>query len=175
MHHRLPVAAAAALGALLAPAARAGGTIVLDGTRKTHAAFSVSLSTMALGSPTSRSDPLAPSTAECNPAACDTSKVRLTLPPGSVTGRFTVTATIGWTLNARLALYDAKGTERAAADIERNLSGYVIPTAYVLTMQVARLPAGTYTLVVFDNGGAGSLAVSVDYQARPPERPRAHG
>jgi hypothetical protein len=177
MSLRRTVAVAAALVGALAPSATAGGTVSLDGAKKSHHVYHGQLGGSALGGGTVGS--VRPERAACNAGTCDVTTFRLSLPGSSRVGRFNVRLDVTRSLDAVVALYDAEGTEVEAADVTEADQQPIqcceeIGTGYQLHFEVPRLPAGTYELVVFDRAGTGGFDATVDYTARPPERRVSH-
>lgn len=169
------VLAAVAVGAL-APGASARGNQSLDGTRHTRFTARASLTQAAMGDPQKRldGDVLTPDISECASTSCDITRLNLTLPRAVHIGRFELVASMPRSLDARIAVYDARGNEVHATDATDVTSGVSVdvsdPTTYTLAISDARLPAGTYTIVVYDTGGSGQVVMNVSYQARRPDR-----
>ncbi|HEX8004561.1 MAG TPA: hypothetical protein VF519_17870 [Mycobacteriales bacterium] len=169
-----PIAAVAtALACLVGTPATAADAVALDGVRATHATYDGHVNEAAYAT-----EPVAidtyPNRAYCTAESCDVTDVRLTLPKGSTAGRFRVTITTPPQLNAAVDLYNARGERMAHADLLENGGSFCCTDVPYLTVSfsVARLPAGRYTLVVFDRGGSGSFTADVDYKAYPPDRRR---
>jgi hypothetical protein len=172
---RTVLVAAVVLGAF-APDAGAKGSAALDGAKKVHVRYTGSLSTPAMSADTLRSDSLTPSRSDCTKDSCDTTSLRLTLPKGSVEGRFQVSVATGRNLNVMIGLYDARNRLVSSADVSsKDSQPYsccdTIGDGYAVVLRVARLRAGRYTVVVFDRGGLGDFTADVDYHAHPPNRP----
>lgn len=171
----LAAVAVALLCASAAPSS-AGGTVTLDGVRRTHTSYkgevtdSIAMSTQA---PPVLYDPVIDD-CKASPGACDITSVRLTLPAGTSAGRFKVTVTMPRELNGHVGLFDREGQRVATADVLQN--DPICCTTDVMTWKasftVARLAPGDYTLVVFDRGGMGTFTAELDYKAYPPDRQR---
>jgi hypothetical protein len=174
------LAACAVLGSGIVSGARAAAPVALDGSRRHHATYGASVTTMMVGSTSEVGSAtfLEPSKDDCTKASCDITRLHLTLPRGSTVGRFTVAVNVPRELYASAKLYDVRGRELQSVDA---LSSDSFPlnccattdTGYTLQFTIPRLSAGDYTFVVFDQGGGGSFTVGVDYTARRPER-RTH-
>jgi hypothetical protein len=169
---RRTVAAAALLCGALAPAAHASGTYAMDGKRTTHAHFS---GTLMMPAVSARGDVKSVPGDCISTTRCDRTTLRLTLPKGSTLGRFEVVAHVERNLNLALGLYDAKGNPIDYADLTSDdAQPYdccdTISPGYVVAVRAARLKAGTYTLIAYDRGGAGSFTADATYHARPPIR-----
>lgn len=177
--HRTVTIASLAL-ALVGVPARAAGNRTLDGVRHTQLTYTGSLNRPALPVATDRArldDPLVPQLTDCTVASCDVTRLRLTVPRTAPGGRFAVNLLVERTLSLYVALYDAKGVEKYAVQTAPSNDGsccvtYVQPknTAgtvqwYELSFALGRLPAGTYTLAVYDRGGTGAFSAVVDYRA----------
>jgi len=171
--------AAVAVALLCASAApsTAGGTVTLDGVRRTHTSYKGELTdsiAMSSQAPPVLYDPVIED-CEVSPEACDITSVRLTLPRGTSSGRFKVTVTMPRELNGHVGLFDREGQRVATADVVTNTEP-ICCTAEAGTWRaaftVARLAPGDYTLVVFDRGGMGEFTAELDYKAYPPDRQR---
>ena len=174
-------AVAAALVSAAAPGASAGGSQTLDGVKRTHVQVTGDVFEPVVGDPQGRlgADVLAPESADCTDMSCDTTRLTLRLPRGVSTGRFELVATLPRTLNARVALYDKTGRELLFADPASYAGGAVLccpdPSMYQLAVADSRLEAGSYTVIVYDNGGSGEFTLDVTYQARRPDRQPSKG
>ncbi len=176
MTARRIAAAVAVCAALVAPSAEARGTVSLDGYRRTKTSYSGTLSQPNASMTFHPERGLTPTVQGCNDGSCDQTQLRLTLPKRSIEGKLVVTVEAPHLLATSIGLYNTKGTELAYSEMTSNSQGTVCcsgepPEGYILTLKVARLKAGRYTLVVFDRGGVGAFTAKVEYKAHPPSRP----
>ena len=176
MNLRPLAAVATALACAFATPSAAGNTVALDGVRRTHATYKGQVTETAFAASAERLPlyPMEPAIEDCTtPESCDITPVRLTLPKGTTAGRFKVTVTMPRELNGAVALFDAEGERVAKADLlENNESICCTVDTWKASFVVTRMPAGHYTLVVFDRGGVGTFSVDLDYKALPPDRQR---
>lgn len=171
-------AVATALACALATPSTAGGEVVLDGARRTHATVRGEVTTPAFtiaGVP--EIVEIDPTTTSCTTTSCDFTDLRLTVPRGSSSGRFKVTLTMPRELNGSVALFNAKGERLAKADITQPnepmcCSGDELYPTWRISFVVTRLVPGTYQLVVFNRGGVGEFTADLEYKANPPDRQR---
>lgn len=164
---------AVALSCAFATATTAGGTVVLDGVRRTKAVVKGEVTEPAFVASERLVEPLDPTLKECGSTSCDITVVTATLPRGSTAGRFRVTVTMPRSLNGYIALYNREGERIAQADLLQNQSCCDLDEMFPewkATFVVARLAAGTYRLVVFDRGGSGTFTADLDFRANPPDR-----
>ena len=175
MTTRRLLAATLAGVALLSSAADARGVKALDGVKRTKTTYEGTLTDAAAGTGTVMFR--APSVDDCTDQSCDVTQLRLTLPKGSIEGKFTVTVRVPRELNLTVGLYNAKGGEVELADMTSPGSTATsccdpLETAYHVVLKIFRLPAGKYTLVMYDHGGIGTFRSTVEYTAHPPSRPK---
>jgi hypothetical protein len=181
MNARRALAAAAVALGLVAPSAVAGGSVALDGTKRTRTSYAATLTQPAASvSPdrtSANSDPTMPSLADCTATSCDITELRLTLPKGSTVGWFEANLSVQRSLNVTVVLYDANGRAVEHSDVTRPCCTGPAPqgnaTDYAVPLAVSRLAAGKYRLVVFDRGGVGPFSASLEFHAHPPDR-KAH-
>jgi hypothetical protein len=178
------VAVAAVVLGLAASTSHAGGSLALDGKRKTTVRYDGQLSEPAAnfgadranvnGDPTQATMPVI---SDCTANSCDITELRLSLPKGSSTGWIQAMLTVPRTLNVTVVLYDAKGRTVGHADVT---TGAVVECCagapsqdYHLPLSVSRITAGRYRLVVFDRGGVGTFLATVEFHAHPQDRRRS--
>lgn len=174
MHPRRTAAAVLAGVALLAGAADATGSSSLDGARRTNWTYTGRLDESTLATPGQGRNPadaaLAPHPSDCTTSSCDISRVRLSVPRGRQSGQFSYQVTfVGTTLgepnvasSASAALYDSRGNE-------------VLVTPFCCSMwsmrlDSPRLPAGSYTIVIYNQGAPTSFEATLRWVANPPHR-----
>jgi hypothetical protein len=179
------VAVAAVVLGLTASSAGAGGSLALDGKRKTTVRYDGQLSEPAANFGADRAnnlgpDPTMPVLSDCTAKSCDITELRLSLPKGSSTGWLQALLTIPRTMNVTVVLYDAKGRAVQYADVSNPCCGGSVeccastPSAeYRIPLSVSRIPAGRYRLVVFDRGGVGTFQAEVEFHAHPQDRRRS--
>jgi len=172
---RLAVVAAALACAVAAPST-AGGSMAMDGVRRTHAVYKGVVTSPALTLDANRvaSYPVEPAIEDCGPpGSCDLTTLRLTLPKGTTAGRFRATITMPLELNGAVALFNAEGERVAQGDVLSNGQTLCCDAPrWQVTLAVARLAPGQYTLVVFNHGGQGEFTADVDFKANRPDRQR---
>lgn len=172
MNVRSLAAVATVLACAFVAPSHAGKPVALDGVRRTHVTYEGSVSTPAFSPESAASGSTEANRADCTQTSCDVTAVRLTVPRGSAGGRFKAMVTMPPQLTVAVALYDARGDRAAYADLSSG-SWTTAQMPYLqLQFTVPRLPAGNYTLVVFDRAGQGSFTVDLDYKALPPARKR---
>jgi hypothetical protein len=182
---RRVVAVAAVVLGLAVSSASAGGSLALDGKRKTKVRYDGQLTEPAANFGTDRannlgSDPTMPALSDCSANSCDITELRLSLPKGSSTGWLQALLTLPRSMNVTVVLYDAKGRAVQYADATNPCCGGSVaccasmPSAeYQIPLSVSRIPAGRYRLVVFDRGGAGTFRAEVEFHAHPQDRRRS--
>jgi hypothetical protein len=116
---------------------------------------------------------LRPEPVDCTPSSCDVSTLRLVVPKGRQSGRFTYRADFESTTpvvrsfdpaaTAYVALYDDKGLQVAGATV---FLGQVQFTR-------SRLAPGTYRLYVFNQGGPTAFEATVTWLVNPPHAPES--
>jgi hypothetical protein len=175
MHARRTTALAAAmLCALVAPSHASQG-VRLDGTKRTHTTIKASLTDPMLGNDRTVSVDPSPTLDDCASAAsCDFTQIVVT---GKPDGRFKATLTMTRDLNGAIALYDSRGRRVAEADMTNSCCNdgplaFQSLTEWTVTFSAPRLPAGTYTFVIWDRNGIGDFVADLDYHANPPSRPK---
>lgn len=175
MNLRPLAAVAIALSCAFATPSTAGGTVSLDGVRRTHAVVRGQVSEPAFVASERLVDPLEPTLKECGTSSCDLTFINVSLPKGSTAGRFRATVTMPRALNGYAALYNREGERVGKAHILEpgdsfwNGTQGVYPN-WQVTISVSRMVAGSYTLVVFDRGGVGDFTADLDFRAYPPDR-----
>ena len=171
---RFTAAAAVLLVALTQGESGAAKAVTLDGGKRTRATYTAVV-TEATWTPSPERigvEPLADDRELCTAGSCDITSIRLGVPPRSRHGRFVAKALFPRELIGSIGLYNSKGQavlESGDFDFLMNCCD----TTYTLTLSDARLAPGLYTLVVYDRGGLGSVQVTVDYIANPPDRTKA--
>ena len=174
---RTLAAVATALVCAVATPSTAGGTITLDGVRRTNVQYDGELTELAWSTDGSRVtviDPFEPYLEDCQTSAsCDITALRVTLPKGTTAGKLKVVVTLPRQMNGAVALFDAEGTRVAKGDIVENAEPLCceVPN-WKVSFTVGRLPAGKYSLVVFDRGGNGRFTLDATFRANPPDRLR---
>ncbi|HVE62520.1 MAG TPA: hypothetical protein VNB94_01780 [Mycobacteriales bacterium] len=160
---RRSVVAVLVLAAALSAGADATGRATLDGQRKTSHAYTGTLSgpSVYTGAPeTAGSGSVRPRREWCTAQTCDITDLSLRLPAGRQSGRLVVDLTYSGSARMRLTVYASDGTELAS-------QGSCCLADRVVATQLA---AGDYSVVVFDEAGAGRFNVSVSWKANPPHR-----
>lgn len=173
MNIRPLAALAIALSCAFAAPATAGGTVILDGVRRTNAVVRGEVNEPAFVATERLVEPFDPTLKECGSSSCDITVVTARLPRGSTSGRFRVTVTMPRSLNGYIALYNREGERIAQADILESQTCCNPEDMYPdwrATFVVPRLAAGTYQLVVFDRGGRGQFTADLELRANPPDR-----
>lgn len=184
MNVRRVFAVAAVVLGLAASSAGAGGSLALDGKRKTKVHYDGQLSEPATNFGVDRAsnvggDPTMPALSDCTARSCDITELRLTLPKGTSSGWLQAVLTVPWEMNVTVVLYDAKGNAVQYADTTNPCCGAVAccdgaPSSdYQMPLSVSRMPAGRYRLVVFDRGAPGTFRAQVEFHAHPQDRRRS--
>ncbi len=175
MNLRSLAAVAIALSCAFATPSTAGGTVELDGVRRTHAVVRGQVSEPAFVASERLVNPLEPTLKECGSTSCDLTLVHVSLPKGSTAGRFRATVTMPRALNGYVALYNREGQRVGQAHLLQPGESFCCDVQgmypnWQVTILVPRLVAGTYTFVVFDRGGVGDFTAELDFRAYPPDR-----
>lgn len=167
-----------ALAALLLCAAvtptRASQGVKLDGTKRTHVTVKATLDDPMLANERTIGVDPNPSLDECTPSSCDFTQVVVT---GKPNGRFKATLTMTRDMDGAIALFDSHGTRVGEADITNSccndgpFSFNESMTEWKVTFVAPRLPAGTYTFVIWDRRGVGEYVADLTYKVNPPDRP----
>ncbi|HEV2890780.1 MAG TPA: hypothetical protein VGX28_10445 [Frankiaceae bacterium] len=171
MKLRSLVPASLALACAIAMPSTAAPGVAMDGVRRTHSTYEGQVSDPAFSLESAIVGEA--SRADCSATSCDATPVRLTVPKGSAGGRFKAVVTMPPQLAVSIGVYDAKGSRVAYTDIPSGGWACCQSLPYSqLTVTIARLPAGSYTVVIFDRAGQGTFTVDLDYKANPPARER---
>lgn len=156
-------AAALVLVAALSQSSTAADPATLDGQSRTSHNYEGALAGPSVYSGSTETGPngaTSPQREWCTEQTCDTTELALRLPTGRQSGRLVVDLTYAASAAMHLTIYHADGTEmqgrRVCCQADR-----VVAT---------QLPAGSYSVVVYDDAGSGSFNVSVSWKANPPHR-----
>jgi len=152
-----------AIAAALVQGAVAADPATLDGHRKTSYSYDGVLTGPTVYSgitETGTSGGLKPQREWCTEQTCDTTDLALRLPAGRQSGRLVVELAYAPSASMRLGIYRADGTELPS------------PTYCCMSDRVVatQLPAGSYSVVVYDEVGSGRFNVTVSWKANPPHR-----
>lgn len=173
---RSTLAATVVAVALLGGAAQATGSSTLDGTKRTDWSYQGQLDDSTLSTPGQGRDvtdaALEPHQSDCTPTSCDVSMVRLTVPRGRQSGRFTydvvlsepVVGSPNTLATTVAALYNSKG--------ERVLRSSACCMLGTLRLTHPRLLAGNYKIVIYNQGAPTRFVASLKWVANPPHRSR---
>jgi hypothetical protein len=173
MYARRAAAVALVVVGMLASGAHATGSSTLDGTRRTRFSYQgeLSESTLVTGeASTSPERAVEPTPADCTRGSCDISRVRLTVPRGRQSGQLDyeallsdpVTGAPSTTSVASAALYDSKGKQVLRSSLCCGLDA--------LRLSHPRLPAGSYTVVIYNQGQPTHFEATLTWVANPPHR-----
>ena len=154
------------LTAVLAPGASAveRDSVTLDGHRKTTHSYGGELAGPTVYTGLANEGALGnvgpPNQAWCQPQTCDTQKLVLQLPRGRQSGRLVIDLTPDENVQMHFVVYDDKGEPLPGQSVCCGSGRYV----------ATRMEKGAYTVVVYDDAGAGGFEVDVTWKANPPHR-----
>ena len=168
MFRRTALVALAMTAVLGTPAIGAGPKAHLDGQKRTSHSYGGTLSgpTVYAGVTNEGAQVQTgePHPSWCTASTCDSTQLKLSLPPGRQSGRLVVELTVTDSEQSKASMhfvvYDDEGEALPGQ------SACCAASRFVAT----RMKDGDYTVVVYVDAGAGDFTVDVSWTANPPHR-----